>query len=328
MIARQSLSWRSRAQKRRYSQGLDAVEARLVEVADAYAGPLGEAARSTLAAGGKRVRPLLALLCTARRAPISGAVVHAAAATELLHMATLVHDDVLDRAELRRGRPTVAHAYGVEGAVSTGDFLLARAFAELAATGDATAVALLSATAVGLAEGEVLQRQEAYDVALTVAAYRRRCERKTADLFAAAARLGALLSGIDERQQRALAEYGRLLGLAFQVFDDILDLSGEEARTGKRLGTDVRDGTVTLPVIYALAARPDLAPRLRDGGALDEAAVAQVIADVRGTDAIERAREVALGWIDEARRLLATCSEDVERDLLEEVARSVVDRFA
>jgi geranylgeranyl pyrophosphate synthase len=274
------------------------------------------------------VRPLLTLLCAARRAPLPDAVVHAAAAVELLHMATLVHDDVLDRAELRRGRATVAHEFGVETAVSTGNFLLARAFAELALTGDAAAVALLSRTAVGLAEGEVLQRREAYDVTLSVDAYRRRCERKTADLFAAAARLGALLSGIDERQQEALAEYGRLLGLAFQVFDDILDLSGDEARTGKRLGTDVRDGTVTLPLIYALEARPDLAPRLRDGGALGEAAVAQVIADVRDTGAIERAREVALGSIDEARRLLATCSDDVERDLLEEVASSVVDRFA
>mgnify|MGYP000964299242 FL=1 len=327
MTRRQELSWRSLAQRRRYSDGLDAVEARLAEVAGAYAGPLGAAARSTLAAGGKRVRPLLALLCASRHAPIPAAVVRAAAATELLHMATLVHDDVLDSAELRRGRATVAHEYGVETAVSTGDFLLARAFAELALTGDATAVALLSQTAVGLSEGEVFQRQEAFDVTLTVAAYRRRCERKTADLFAAAARLGALLSGVDARQQQVLWEYGRLLGLAFQVFDDILDLSGDESRTGKRLGADIRDGTVTLPLIYALEARPDLGPRLRDGAALDETAVAAVIADVRATGAIERARDVAIRSIEEARRLLQTASDDVERDLLEEVARAVVDRF-
>ena len=328
MTGRQTLSWRTRAQKRRYVDGMDAVEARLSAVAGAYGGPLGAACRSTLAAGGKRVRPLLTLLCAARRAPLPDAVVHAAAATELLHMATLVHDDVLDRAELRRGRATVAHEFGVETAVSTGNFLLARAFAELTLTRDPDAVALLSETAVGLSEGEVLQRQEAYDVTLGPDAYRRRCERKTADLFAASCRLGALLSGLDRRQQEALSEYGRLLGLAFQVFDDILDLSGDEARTGKRLGTDVRDGTVTLPLIYALEARPALAPRLRDGATLDDAAVAAVIAEVGATGAIERAREVAVGSIDEARRALATCSDDVERDLLEEVARSVVDRFA
>ena len=222
----------------------------------------------------------------------------------------------------------MAHEFGVETAVSTGNYLLARAFAELAATGDATAVDVLSATAVGLSEGEVLQRARPTTSRSGRTAYLRRCERKTADLFAAACRLGALLSGLDEREQTALSEYGRLLGLAFQVFDDILDVSGDEAHTGKRLGTDVRDGTVTLPLIFALEARPELAPRLRDGGALDDAAVAEVIAEVRATGAVERAREVALGSIDEARRVLATCSDDVERDLLEEVARSVVDRFS
>jgi geranylgeranyl pyrophosphate synthase len=328
MTARQTLSWRSRAQKRRYGEGMDAVEGRLRTVAGAYAGPLGEACRSTLAAGGKRVRPLLTLLSARRGEPFSPAVIRAAAAVELLHMATLVHDDVLDRAELRRGRATVAHEFGVETAVSTGNYLLARAFAELAGTDSDAAVDVLSETAVGLSEGEVLQRREAYDVTLETEAYERRCERKTADLFAAACRLGALLSGLDAREQRALSSYGRLLGLAFQVFDDILDVSGDESRTGKRLGTDVRDGTVTLPLIFALEARPALAPRLREGGALDEAAVSALIAEVRATGAPERARGVALGYIDEARRTLATCSDDVERDLLEEVARSVVDRFS
>ncbi|HOT23246.1 MAG TPA: polyprenyl synthetase family protein [Thermoleophilia bacterium] len=327
-MAHQDLSWRTVVQRRRYSDGLDAVEERLSTVAGTYAEPLGSAARSLLGAGGKRVRPLLTLLCASRRAPLAAAVVHAATAAELLHMATLVHDDVLDRAELRRGRATVAHEYGVETAVSTGNFLLARAFAELALTGDGAAVALLSKTAVGLSEGEVLQRQEAYDVTLGVDAYRRRCERKTADLFAAAARLGALLSGIGERQQLALGEYGRLLGLAFQVFDDILDLDGDEDLTGKRLGADIRDGTVTLPLIYALETRPDLGPRLRDGGRLDEAGVAALIAEVRATGAIARARATATGFIERAQRLLSACSDDVERDLLGEVARSVVDRYA
>ena len=327
MTARQTLSWRSLAQKRRYAGGMDAVEERLRAVASAYAGSLGEASRSTLAAGGKRVRPLLTLLSAQRRERFDDAVIRAAAAVELLHMATLVHDDVLDRAELRRGRATVAHEFGVETAVSAGNYLLARAFAELTETGSATAVDILSATAVGLSEGEVLQRREAYDVTLGREAYEQRCERKTADLFAAACDLGALLSGLDERDRRALAEYGRLLGLAFQVFDDILDVSGDESRTGKRLGADVRDGTITLPLIFALEARPELAPRLRNGGALDEVAVAAVIAEVRSTGAIERAREVALASIDEAWRTLETCSDDVERDLLAEVARSVVDRF-
>ena len=175
-----------------------------------------------------------------------------AAAVELLHMATLVHDDVLDRAELRRGRPTVAHRYGPSVAVSAGNYLLARAFSELVGAGVPAAVDLLSATAVGLSEGEVLQRAEAHDVHVGVEAYLRRCERKTADLFSAACALGALLSGGAPEAAGAVGEYGRLIGLAFQVFDDILDCSGDQATTGKRPGTDVRDGTITLPLIYAL----------------------------------------------------------------------------
>ncbi len=265
---RPTLSWSSTAQKRRVARGLDLVEERLTAVAAEYPGELGDACRATLTAGGKRVRPLLTLLCARRGEPADERVLRGAAAVELLHMATLVHDDVLDRAELRRGRPTVAHRYGPSIAVSAGNFLLARAFSELVGAGVPAAVDLLSATAVGLSEGEVLQRAEAYDVSIGVEAYVRRCERKTADLFSAACALGALLSGAGEAAS-AVGEYGRLIGIAFQVFDDILDCSGDEEATGKRPGTDVRDGTITLPLLYALEARPELAEILRRPGAGD-----------------------------------------------------------
>ena len=326
MSGRQALSWRSVQQKRRYSAGLDAVEKRL-EAAAAYPGGLGDACRATLAAGGKRVRPLLTLLCARRDQPLGEPVLRAAAAVELLHMATLVHDDVLDRADLRRGRPTVAHAFGVETAVSAGNFLLARAFGELVGAGRAEAVAVLSDTAVGLSEGEVLQLEDARRVDVTPAEYQRRCERKTADLFAAACRLGALISGAGERAATAVAQYGRLIGLAFQVFDDILDFSGEEEATGKRLGADVRDGTITLPLIFALEARRELAPLL----ALtepDAETVTTVIATVRECGALERARAVALGYIGQAHRVLEECPDVVERELLADVAVRVVDRYS
>jgi len=325
--ARPALTWRSPLQKRRYSRGIDLVEERLTAVANAYPGALGEACRATLAAGGKRVRPLLTLLCARRDAALGEPVLRGATAVELLHMATLVHDDVLDGAELRRGRPTVAHAYGMPIAVSTGNFLLARAFQELVGAGDPAAVDVLSATAVGLSEGEVLQRDDAYRATVTQAEYERRCERKTADLFAAACRLGALLSGAGEQAAAALCEYGRLIGLAFQVFDDILDCSGDEANTGKRPGADVRDGTVTLPLIFTLEVHPELAPLLsRNGrGAAD---VATVLRTVAASGALARARGVALGYIEEARRVLETCPDLVERDLLAEVAAQVVDRYS
>jgi geranylgeranyl pyrophosphate synthase len=250
-----------------------------------------------------------------------------AAVVEMIHMATLVHDDVLDRAELRRGKPTVANRYGPATAVSAGNFLLARAFSELVGAGSPEAVDLLSATAVGLSEGEVFQRAEAHDVTVGVAAYVRRCERKTADLFAAACALGALLSGAGDEAIGAVGSYGRLIGLAFQVFDDILDCSGDEAAIGKRRGTDVRDGTVTLPLIYALEARPELAEILRRPGPSD-ADVELVLRAVAETGALQRARDDALRYIGDARAVLAACPDTVERALLEQVAAQVVDRYS
>ena len=154
----------------------------------------------------------------------------------------------------------------------------------------------------------------------------RRCEHKTADLFSAACALGALLSGATEATG-ALGEYGRLIGLAFQVFDDILDCSGDQAATGKRPGTDVRDGTITLPMIYALEARPELAESLRRPD-LGDAEVAAVLHAVIETGALERARGDALRYIEEARSVLATCPDTVERRLLAQVAAQVVDRYS
>jgi geranylgeranyl pyrophosphate synthase len=321
-----ALVWASARQKARYGRALERVEQRLSAAAGGPVGTLGEACRATLAAGGKRVRPLLTLLCARTDRRLAEPVLRGATAVELLHMATLVHDDVLDRADLRRGRPTVAHAFGVEIAVSAGNYLLARAFQELAGSGDAAAVDTLSAAAVGLSEGEVLQRDDSHRLTVTVPEYERRCERKTADLFAAACRLGALLGGAADAATH-LAEYGRLLGLAFQVLDDILDLSGDERTTGKRAGTDVRDGTVTLPMIYALEEQPRLAALLgRPDLSPDE--VEEALRLIAAGGALQRARAVALGYIEEARTVLVGCPGPVERGLLEQVAAQVVDRYS
>ena len=323
-----SLTWRSIAQKRRYTRGMDLVEQRLTSAAAAYPGDLGAACVATLAAGGKRVRPLLTLLCARRDGRLSEPVLRAAAAVELLHMATLVHDDVLDRAELRRGRPTVAHEFGVELAVSAGNFLLARAFSELVEAGDGEAVDVLSATAVALSDGEVLQRDQMRQTALSVAEYERRCDCKTADLFAAACRLGAMLSGAGEEAAAPLGEYGRLIGLAFQVFDDILDVSGDEASTGKRAGTDVRDGTITLPLIFALEERPGLDRRClaAPSSTTRPSPRSSPPSPVAAPSSVPET--VALGYIEEARSVLASCPDHVERELLAEVAAQVVDRYS
>jgi len=321
------LSWRSAAQRRRVAAGLAAVEERLSRTVAAVPGRLGEAGSSTLAAGGKRLRPLLVLLAARNTAPLEGAVVDAAAAVELLHMATLVHDDVLDGADLRRGLPTVARTYGDEMAVSAGNFLLAQAFAVLAETGDEAAVAALAEVAWGLSEGERLQADDAFRVTVTVDDYLRRCRLKTADLFSVACRLGAQVTGLGEETVVALGAFGDSLGLSFQMLDDVLDLTGDENVTGKRRGADLRDGTVTLPLVLAIAARPDIGPRLitcRD----NETCLEGVLDDVLASGSIERARAMALEFVDDARGRLAECPSGFERELLDELAGSLVDRYS
>jgi len=317
------LSWRSAAQRHRVAAGLAAVEERLQRTVSALPGRLGEAAGSTLAAGGKRLRPLLVLLSARHTRP---PVLRAASAVELVHMATLVHDDVLDQADLRRGLPTVARSYGDQMAVSTGNFLLAQAFAELSDTGDAGAVADLSEVAWGLSEGERLQAADAFRLTVTVDDYLQRCRLKTADLFAVACRLGARLSGLGDENVAALGAFGDSLGLSFQILDDILDLTGDEAVTGKRRGTDLRDGTVTLPIVLALEARPEIGPRLvtcRD----NETCLEGVVEDVLACGSIEGARTIALDFMNKARALLGACPGGFERELLDKLAGSMVDRY-
>lgn len=320
------LTWRSGAQKRRLSGGLRRVEARLEHVAAVFPGQLRASAVATLSAGGKRLRPLLVLLSARRDAPLTGSVVHAAVAVELLHVASLLHDDVLDGAMLRRGRPTVASESGVHVATSVGNYLLARAFTEVVSIGDALLVDKLSEAAAGLSEGEVLQMNEANVATLSPEAYIRRCALKTGGLFAASCGVGALATHVDDESVGELERFGRLLGLAFQIFDDILDFTGDEAMTGKQVGTDVRDGTMTLPLIFAVGANPGLADivRRRDK---DEASVADVVDAVRHCGALDQAREVALGYIAQARDHLSACCDEVEKDLLSDLAGRVVDRY-
>src|SRR3954449_10511274 len=233
------------------------VEAVLRQAATWAPGDLAEHALATIAAGGKRLRPMLVFLAAGEDAPADDeGLVGAAAAVELVHSATLVHDDVLDAAELRRGRPTVVAAAGRELATATGDLLFSRAFAELVANRRADEVRVLSHASSALAQGELMQRSDAWNVHVSRERYLERCDLKTARLFEAACELGALEGG---GPHELLAAFGRRIGLAFQLLDDVLDVSGPAERTGKHRGTDLLDGTVTLPLILAREQDPRLA---------------------------------------------------------------------
>jgi geranylgeranyl pyrophosphate synthase len=278
---------------------------------------LGADAAATLDAGGKRLRPMLVLLCAGPER--DGEAVRAAAATELVHMATLVHDDILDDAPLRRGLPTVAATSGRERAVATGDLLFSRAFALLADAGDARSVALLADASVALARGELAQRRDAFDLGVDEERYLHRCRLKTARLFECACLLG--------REEDRLREFGAGIGLAFQLLDDVLDVSGPPERTGKARGTDLLDGTVTLPLIEA--AKSDAGIREVDLRSLDAAGAEALCDRIAATGALERVRARALEMVANAKAALEKAKFDAEqRHLLSLVADGVVQRYS
>jgi geranylgeranyl pyrophosphate synthase len=225
-------------------------------------------------------------------------------------MATLVHDDLVDGARMRRGAPAAWSMFGHEAALSAGDYLFACAFAELAETGDSAAVSTLADACLALARGEAMQRSQTHDADTTIDAYLERCALKTGKLFEAACLLG---SGGD----RALGAFGLSLGIAFQIADDILDCAGQTQETGKIPGTDLREGTPTMPLL--LAAQQDAVVRAALGGGPLDGALVRVAA----TDALARSREAALDYAARARSCLGA---HAHRDELEALTRAVVDR--
>jgi geranylgeranyl pyrophosphate synthase len=304
------------------------VEERLSALAGGHGPLLAEHARATIAAGGKRLRPLLVLLAAGRSPVDPRELVACAAAVELVHSATLVHDDVLDAAPLRRGLPTVWAQGGRALAVATGDLLFSRAFAELAAAGTLSSVRALSRATSALAEGELLQRQDAWNVTVAVERYLYRCELKTARLFEASCELGALAGGEQGAHVAALGAFGLRIGLAFQLLDDVLDVSGPATSTGKHRGTDLLDGTVTLPLI--LARQRDDALAAMDLREISSPRQATALCErIEATGALADAKARALTIVVEAKEGLESLElEDGQRVALDLVADSVVDRHA
>jgi geranylgeranyl pyrophosphate synthase len=297
----------------REAPGLDRylalLEERLEAAVAAYPGRLGDIAADTLTAGGKRLRPLLVFLATPPDERESTRAVAGGAAVELVHMATLVHDDLLDGADVRRGRPTVWAEHGDDAAKAAGDYLFARAFAQLAETGDPQGLAVLAEAALALARGEALQRRQAFRPDTSVDEYLTRCSLKTGKLFEAACVLGG--------NGRTLGAFGLALGVAFQITDDILDCTGDPGATGKAPGVDLRDGTPTLPLI--LAARRDGDVRRAIAGE----PVPDALQRIAATGALEESKEIAFSYAEQAR---AALDGEPDRGSLEALTHAVVER--
>ena len=211
-----------------------------------------------IAAGGKRIRPLLTLACTRLYGDDSARPYGLAASVEFIHTATLLHDDVVDKSEARRGKDSANIVFGNQASVLVGDFLFSRAFQLMVADGSLEVLRILSNASAIISEGEVMQLQTANNIATTMAQYEKVIGAKTAALFAAACEIGPVIAGAGEDAQEAMRAYGHNLGMAFQIADDILDYTADQQKLGKTVGDDFREGKMTAPVIIALAqATPD-----------------------------------------------------------------------
>jgi geranylgeranyl pyrophosphate synthase len=303
---------------------MDRVERRMAVLVGDHGALLARYAGDTIDAGGKRLRPLLVCLAAGVPPPESDGLVRAAVAVELVHAATLVHDDVLDGASLRRGRPTVIASGGRTLATATGDLLFSRAFAELVGSESVPAVRALAHASTELASGELMQRADAWNAEVGIERYLERCRLKTGVLFRAACELGAL-EGCPA-SSAALSAFGEQIGVAFQILDDVLDVAGPPERTGKPRGADLIDGTVTLPLIVARRADPALAAL--DPREIESAAEAASVCDrITATGALEVARARALELVQAAKAALPELPAR-QRAALELVADGVVERYA
>ncbi len=311
--------------------GLDAVEDFLQARVNHDDPFLAEAGGHLLAAGGKRFRPMLTLLAAHLGRGVTDEAVAAAAAVELTHLASLYHDDVMDEADVRRGVPSANAAYGNSTAILVGDLLFGTASSIVADLG-AEAVKIQAETFVRLCAGQIRDARPAPDGADPVSYYLGVLADKTGVLIATAARYGAMFSGCDAAAASILQEYGERVGVAFQLADDLLDVTGEGALSGKELGTDLREGVATLPVLYV---RQTSAPEdarllelLRGDLRGDEAGVAEALALLRVHPALARARQHTRAVAQRAQDVLDPLGDNDVTRALRALAAGVVDRDA
>ena len=281
-----------------------------------------------ISSGGKRLRPALVVL-SAKAFGYTGEHHHSlAAVVEFIHTATLLHDDVVDESELRRGRSTASALFGNAASVLVGDFLYSRAFQMMVEVNDMRVMQTLADATNVIAEGEVLQLLNCHDADVDVANYLHVIHCKTAKLFEAAMRLGAILAGSGEAAELAAAKYGMHLGTAFQLVDDVLDYSGDEHETGKNLGDDLAEGKPTLPLIFAIqngkAGQADVIRKAIEQGDIDR--FAEVLQIVRESGALEYTREQACREADEACSALDNMPSTNYKETLLQLARFAATR--
>jgi len=289
---------------------------------------VGQVSRYIISSGGKRLRPALLLMICGALGFRGEQRFNLAAVVEFIHTATLLHDDVVDESTLRRGRATANESFGNPASVLVGDFLYSRAFQMMLDAHDVRVMEILAEATNVIAEGEVMQLMNMHDPELDEPAYVQVIRSKTAKLFEASARLGAVLAGATPQMEQTCAEYGQALGTAFQVIDDVLDYAGEAAEMGKNLGDDLREGKVTLPLIAAMRrgteAQRTLIRRAIETGGLEE--LDHIVQIVRETGALEVAHQAAGAEAQRAMSAALQLPSNAHAQALVQLAASLLQR--
>jgi octaprenyl-diphosphate synthase len=289
---------------------------------------VGEICQYIISAGGKRLRPALLLLMSGALGYKHPHRIQLAAVVEFIHTATLLHDDVVDESTLRRGRATANASFGNPASVLVGDFLYSRAFQMMVECEEMRVLSLLAEATNVIAEGEVLQLMNMHDPSIDEAGYLKVIRSKTAKLFEASCKIPAVMTGATAQIESACAEYGQALGTAFQVIDDVLDYEGETSELGKNLGDDLREGKITLPLIFAMqrgnALQKDLIKKTIEQGLVDQ--LSDIVSIVHETGAMTATREAAMAEARRALRALAPLGESIYKTALSQLAESLLSR--
>lgn len=311
---------------------LEEMDVRIRETVDIGIEQVDQMVRGVISAGGKRLRPSILLLVGRAFAPDHTALISAAAGIELLHTASLVHDDDIDHAAVRRGKPTLSTQVSSVTAILIGDYLFAQSAILAAATDSTRVVGVFASTLGDLCRGQIQEMIGSHRLDQTVEQYEERIYGKTGSLFAAAAEMGAIIGAAGEHAIAEMRLFGRELGIAFQIVDDVLDLREQSISIGKPAGNDLREGTVTLPVMHYYAGlAPDSPERailtgIADGDITDDAVIDAVVGRIRASGALDYAECVARDYIVSARSHLSVIPDEVTREHLGHLAGLAVER--
>jgi len=282
------------------------------------------------AGGGKRLRPILVLICSKLAGNPGDSAIRMAAVVEMIHTATLVHDDVIDFAKIRRGRPSSNAIWGNHTCVLAGDWLYMQAFQIALRERNFRVLDLLISLTQMMVEGELLQLERIGKIDISEADYMELIDRKTASLFSACARLGAMVGGADEQLETRLGEFAWNLGIAFQLVDDVLDFTSRESVLGKPVGSDLKEGKVTVPLIYALEtaskAERQLVQDVLSDGNYERAPFSKILQLIERHRGVEKARERALAFTEKARMIVGEFPESPYQRALYTITEMITDR--